>query len=157
MDLEGIEDTLIIRDSSSGKDLLGNPGGANKRENAAWAIKNFMLQASGVKSFFVITLDGSHGIKRVIEITKGIVNRCLIHPREVFREAIKDGAVAIIVAHNHPSGNTKPSSEDKEITIKLIKAGEILGIPVLDHVIFTRYNFLGLAGRGGIDFTGGNE
>lgn len=96
------------------------------------------------ESFLVITLDGSYQTINVHEVTKGIVNRTLVHPREVFAPAIEDMAVAIIVAHNHPSGNTKPSEEDIDITKRLIDAGTILGIPVLDHVIVGRENYASL-------------
>ncbi len=89
----------------------------------------------------LITVDGAgRYIKRRI-ITTGTVNRTLIHPREVFYHAIEDGAYGIFVVHNHPSGDTTPSQEDIAITEKLSKAGEILGIPLLDHVIVSRKGF----------------
>ena len=66
----------------------------------------------------------------------GILNRTIVHPREVFAEPITKRAAAIIVAHNHPSGNVDPSPEDREITNRLKAAGETLGIPLLDHIIF---------------------
>ncbi len=68
-------------------------------------------------------------------ITVGILNASLVHPREVYRRAIKEGASTIILAHNHPSGNSEPSEEDKEITTRLIEAGKIIGIELVDHVI----------------------
>jgi len=95
--------------------------------------------------FLVLTLDGNHNVIRVIIVSIGIANRTLVHPREVFIPAIKDNSCAIILAHNHPSGNIEPSLEDKEITTRLCKAGEILGISVLDHMIITKngyYSFL---------------
>ena len=69
----------------------------------------------------------------------------MVHRREVFAEALFERAAAVIAAHNHPSGNVEPSSEDREITERLHKAGEVLGIPLLDHVIFSGrgyYSFL---------------
>ncbi|VBB39921.1 DNA repair protein RadC (modular protein) [uncultured Spirochaetota bacterium] len=89
--------------------------------------------------FLVLTLDGAHKPIRIHTVTKGLVNRTVIHPREVFRVAIKDNAVAIIVAHNHPSGNMEPSKEDIDITERLLSAGEIVGIPILDHMIIGKY------------------
>lgn len=85
--------------------------------------------------FIVLTLDGNHGVINKHIITKGLVNRTLTHPREVFRPAIADNACAIIIAHNHPSGSTSPSDEDRSITKRILDAGEIVGIPVLDHII----------------------
>ena len=85
--------------------------------------------------FVCLTLDGANRLiaKRVISI--GTLTASLVHPREVFAEAITDRAASIIVAHNHPSGNLEPSAADKEVTDRLKQAGEILGIEVLDHLI----------------------
>lgn len=85
--------------------------------------------------FVCLTLDGANRLiaKRVISI--GTLTASLVHPREVFAEAITDRAASIIVAHNHPSGNLEPSIADKEVTERLRRAGEILGIEVLDHLI----------------------
>ena len=88
-----------------------------------------------VEYFIVITLDGANHQIKIHEVTKGLLNRTVVHPREVFQEAIKDGANAIVVAHNHPSGKLEFSSEDRAITKRLRDAGEILGITVLDHMI----------------------
>ena len=85
--------------------------------------------------FVSLTLDGANRLiaKRVISI--GTLTASLVHPREVFAEAVTDRAASIIVAHNHPSGNLEPSIADKEVTERLRQAGEILGIEVLDHLI----------------------
>ena len=85
--------------------------------------------------FVSLTLDGANRLiaKRVISI--GTLTASLVHPREVFAEAVTDRAASIIVAHNHPSGNLEPSIADKEVTERLSQAGEILGIEVLDHLI----------------------
>lgn len=74
-------------------------------------------------------------------ITIGTVNTNMIHPREVFRPAIECNAVALVLAHNHPSGETIPSKEDEDVTRQLVEAGKILGISVLDHVIITKNSF----------------
>lgn len=91
-----------------------------------------------VEHFLVATLDGSHHVIKTYLVTKGLVNRTIVHPREVFRFAIKDNACAIIVSHNHPSGMLQPSPEDLEITRRLSEAGDIIGITLLDHVIISR-------------------
>lgn len=88
-----------------------------------------------VEYFLTITIDGSNRIIKIHEITKGILNKSLVHPREVFRAAILDRAAAIIIAHNHPSNNLEPSSNDRSVTKTLQKAGEIIGIPVLDSMV----------------------
>ena len=90
------------------------------------------------ESFFVATLNGAHRPIEVHTVTTGLLNRTIVHPREVFRCAILDNSAAIIVAHNHPSGLTEPSSEDREITARLKEAGHIIGIEVLDHLILGR-------------------
>ena len=95
--------------------------------------------------FLVLTLNGNHTVIRATIISIGLANRTIVHPREVFIPAIKDNACAVIIAHNHPSGNLDPSREDKDITTRLCQAGEILGIPILDHVIISKkgyYSFM---------------
>lgn len=95
--------------------------------------------------FIVVTLNGNHAPINTHVVSVGLVNRALVHPREVFRPAIIDNAVAVIVAHNHPSGNVNPSDEDRDITQRLVEAGKNLGITVLDHIVLTRrtsYSFL---------------
>lgn len=93
------------------------------------------------ESFFTCTLNGAHELIEVREATRGLVNRTVAHPREVFRGAILDNAVAVILAHNHPSGNLDPSKEDDDITKRLVDAGQVVGIRVLDHVIFSPFGY----------------
>jgi DNA repair protein RadC len=85
--------------------------------------------------FYVLMLNNQNNIIAEQEVSKGILDASIIHPREVFKPAIKNSASKIILVHNHPSGNPEPSREDLEITEKLSKAGEELGIKVLDHVV----------------------
>ena len=95
--------------------------------------------------FIVITLNGSHNIIKTRVISIGIVNRTIVHPREIFRDAILDNAIGIILVHNHPSGNVDPSTEDIEITTRLKNASKIIGIEILDHIITAKrgyYSFL---------------
>jgi len=73
-----------------------------------------------------------------VETTRGLLDSSPVHPREVFRAAVRESAAAIIVAHNHPSGNPTPSKEDVDITRRLIEAARILGIPIVDHIIIGR-------------------
>ena len=85
--------------------------------------------------FIVLTLTSTNNLIREIELTRGILNSSLVHPREVFRQALADAAAGIIVLHNHPSGEVQPSGEDRQITRRLVEAGELMNIPVLDHII----------------------
>ncbi|MCX6750426.1 MAG: JAB domain-containing protein, partial [Candidatus Pacearchaeota archaeon] len=87
------------------------------------------------ENFYILMLNNQNKIIGEQAISKGILDCAIIHPREVFRPAIKNSSARIILVHNHPSGNPQPSAEDLEITKKLIRAGEELDIKVLDHVI----------------------
>ena len=85
--------------------------------------------------FVVLMLDTHRHLIRRSNISKGTINRTLVHARDVFREAIISNASSIIVAHNHPSGDPSPSKPDRELTRELISAGNVLHIPILDHII----------------------
>lgn len=91
--------------------------------------------------FVCLTLDGANRLiaKRVISI--GTLTASLVHPREVFADAIADRAASIIVAHNHPSGDLRPSSADMAVTERLKQASELLGISLVDHIILTKYSY----------------
>ncbi len=98
--------------------------------------------------FLCCTLNGAHDVIAVRVVTIGLVNRTIVHPREIYSEAVADRACAVFVAHNHPSGRLVPSPEDKEITDRLRSAGEILGIPLLDHLIFSDESYLSMVESG---------
>jgi len=87
--------------------------------------------------FISLSLNGAHEVLATRVVTIGLVNRTIVHPREVFADLIQDRAAAFIVAHNHPSGQVAPSTEDDEITERLKKAAVILGLYFLDHLIFS--------------------
>lgn len=101
--------------------------------------------------FIVTTLNAVNKPIHTYIATQGLVNRTMVHPREVFWFAIKDMACGIIIAHNHPSGDLEPSFEDREITKRLEEAGEILGIPVLDHIILGKTGYYSLVEHGLIE------
>lgn len=90
------------------------------------------------EEFHALLLNTRHRVVREVAITRGILDASLIHPREVFRAAVGEGAAAIILVHNHPSGDPTPSAEDRAVTRQLAEAGRALGIPVLDHVVIGR-------------------
>lgn len=93
------------------------------------------------ETFLAVSLNGAQEAVRVRIITLGLVNRTMVHPREVFSQAIQDRAVSLILAHNHPSGHLEPSREDHEITRRLRDSGKLLGIEVVDHLIFSAYGY----------------
>jgi DNA repair protein RadC len=88
--------------------------------------------------FVVMTLDGANRLIAKRTITIGTLTSSLVHPREVFADAITDRAAGIIIAHNHPSGGVTPSIADEDVTTRIKAAGSILGIPLLDHLIITK-------------------
>ena len=102
--------------------------------------------------FILLTLNGSHSVISISIVSIGLVDKTIVHPREVFRRAIKEAASAIIVCHNHPSDSLIPSPEDKEITYGISKAGAIIGIPLIDHIIFSKSGYISLKAKG--DFPG---
>ena len=106
------------------------------------------LQDLPVEEFHVAVLDAQHRLERDILVTRGILNSSLVHPREVFREAIAERAAAIILVHNHPSGDPAPSADDRAVTTQLVAAGRLLDIPVHDHVIVGRGRYTSFAEAG---------
>jgi len=101
-----------------------------------------------VEEFHVAVLDSQHRLERDITVTRGILNSSLVHPREVFREAIAERAAAVILVHNHPSGDPSPSDDDRKVTEQLVAAGRLLDIPVHDHVIIGRGRYTSFAEAG---------
>ena len=97
--------------------------------------------------FFVISLDGKNRLLRVDAVSRGTARTAVVHPRDVFLPAVNSRAVAVVVAHNHPSGEPLPSREDLELTERLKAAGEVLGLDVLDHVIIGEGSYVSLAER----------
>lgn len=102
-------------------------------------VKNYAM--SSKEHFLVITLNGGHEIIQIHVVTIGILNRSIIHPREIFSEAIRENAASIILCHNHPSGNCNPSNDDIESTKMLIEASKIMHIRILDHIIVGTNNY----------------
>lgn len=102
------------------------------------------------EEFHALLLDTRHRVMREALVTRGTLDASLVSPREVFRLAVVEGAAALILAHNHPSGDPTPSSDDRAVTRQLVEAGRALGIPVLDHVILGDGRFVSLAQEGGM-------
>lgn len=106
------------------------------------------LEDLPVEEFHVAVLDAQHRLERDVTITRGILNSSLVHPREVFREAIAERAASVILVHNHPSGDPMPSPDDRAVTDQLVAAGRLLDIPVHDHVIIGRGRYTSFAEAG---------
>jgi DNA repair protein RadC len=100
--------------------------------------------------FYALCLDTKHRIIHEELVSVGILDASLIHPREVFNPAVKASCHAVILVHNHPSGEAEPSIDDKEVTKLLMEAGSLLGIEVLDHIIIGTNGFVSLKEKGGL-------
>ncbi len=96
----------------------------------------------------MLLLDSRHRLIGEVEVSRGSLNQSLVHPREVFAPALRESAAAILVVHNHPSGDPQPSREDHEVTQRLVRAGEILGIRVVDHLVIGGLEFTSFARTG---------
>lgn len=106
------------------------------------------LEPLPVEEFHIGILDAQFRLQRDILVSRGILNSSLVHPREVFREAIAQRAAAIVLVHNHPSGDPTPSMDDMVVTEQLFAAGEILGISVRDHIIVGRGRYVSFMEEG---------
>lgn len=106
------------------------------------------LRDSRQEFFYAVLVDSKNNVLKKSRIHAGTLTASLVGPREVFREAIREGASALIVAHNHPSGDPTPSPEDIEVTRRLRQVGEMLDIPLLDHVIVGDGRWTSLADAG---------
>lgn len=98
--------------------------------------------------FKVILLDAKHAIIRDATVSEGSLTLSIVHPREVFTMAVKESAAAVIFLHNHPSGDPTPSQEDRVLTARLVSAGEVLGIRVLDHIVVGDGHYVSFADQG---------
>lgn len=106
------------------------------------------LRDLAVEEFHLVALDSGSRVLRRVLVTRGLLNSSLVHPREVFRPAIAEAAAGIIVVHNHPSGDPTPSAEDRAVTRQLVAAGQLLDLPLYDHVIIAGDRFLSFASAG---------
>lgn len=107
------------------------------------------IKAADREHFVVLCLSARRRVIARETVSIGTLSASLVHPREVFKPAIMANAAAIIIAHNHPSGDFSPSAEDREATKRIMRAGEILGIPLLDHVIVSTAGYFSFR-EGGI-------
>jgi DNA repair protein RadC len=98
------------------------------------------IKDSDTECFAVLYLNSKNGLIEADIISSGVIDACLVHPREVFRTAISKNAKAVILAHNHPSGDPSPSSEDIRLTRQIVEAGKVIDIPVVDSIIVGKDN-----------------
>ena len=103
-----------------------------------------------VEQFIVLHLDTKNAIRTLQVVSTGTMNASLVHPREVFRTAILNGAARVIVLHNHPSGDPQPSEEDTAMTERLKEAGKIIGIALLDHIVVCQNRYYSFKDEGGL-------
>ena len=131
----------LYRQHSEGRYSIRSP------EDAAAYLMTDMSSLTQ-EHFVVLFMNVKNEVLHKQTIFIGSLNSSIVHPREIFREAVKRSAASIIVAHNHPSGNPSPSPEDIEVTKRLIEAGSIMGIELLDHVIIGDHRFISLKEKG---------
>ncbi|MFH1381871.1 MAG: DNA repair protein RadC [Chloroflexota bacterium] len=106
------------------------------------------LKGKKQEHFLVLLLDTRGHLTKVVEISVGSLDTSIVHPREVFKEAISASAASVIFVHNHPSGDPEPSEDDIKLTKRLVQAGEIVGIDVLDHLVVCDESYLSLKSKG---------
>ena len=133
-----------------------------KRENLEPELKNFdvknpegvvkairaSIKDKAKEHFKLILLNPRNKIICISTISVGTLNASLVHPREVFKDAIKHSAASVVLAHNHPSGDPEPSEDDLTITKRLTEAGKILGVEVMDHIIIAKNGFFSFKEKG---------
>ncbi len=134
-----------------GRRTLTRAGRQRVQITAPRVVAELLLPLYGdraVEQFGVVLLDTKHRVLRTTVVTIGTLDASIVHPRDIFREAIAAGAAAIVVFHNHPSGDPEPSDEDVILTHRLVAAGVLMGIDVLDHVILAGVRYHSMKERG---------
>jgi DNA repair protein RadC len=141
----------IVAAVELGKRVAGarpSPGRPIAGPGDVWRIMRMELGDLAHEEFHVLLLNAQNVPLRSRLVTRGILDASLIHPREVFRDAIVQRAASLVLVHNHPSGDPEPSGEDLRVTQQLVRAGDEVGIPVVDHVIVAASAYVSLAARG---------
>ena len=122
-----------IKKTDAGEPVVVGRALRSPRESAALLLR--VLEDQPTEVFAMLCLSTKHRVIAFHEVSRGTLDSTLVHPREVFKAALLANAAAIVVSHNHPSGDPSPTLDDLEVTTRLVAAGEILGIPVLDHIV----------------------
>jgi len=136
----------LIKESSKLYEVEKKVSSPSDVYNQLESIFNLSKQAEEV--LVMLVLDTKNKIIGAFEVSRGSLNSSIVHPREVFKRALLINGASIILGHNHPSGDTKPSKEDIEVTLRLKEGGRILGIEILDHVIVGDRGYTSLKGIG---------
>jgi DNA repair protein RadC len=138
------------------REIRVNYRGPKKRQivikepaDAAQFIRD-VLPDNSREHFVALYLDGAHQVIGFSLISTGTANSCQVHPREIYQRAVLLGSVALVVGHNHPSGQLIPSEEDRRVTKALKSAGEVIGINLLDHVIVNDTGLYSFKDTGGV-------
>jgi DNA repair protein RadC len=137
-----------------GRRFLARLGGPLVQFRSSKDVANYympLLASNKREQFQVILLDRKNRVMRDVMVSQGSLTASVVHPREVFNPAIRDSAAAVIFVHNHPSGDPQPSQEDHTLTKRLVDAGHLLGIQVLDHIIVGRDTYMSFADEGLLD------
>jgi len=140
------ERVVLVKEKVGRYELSRETKSPEEAYNAIKTITNAQEEAQEV--FGILILNTKNKIVAVHEISRGALNGSLVHPREVFKPAVLHNAASIICFHNHPSGNPEPSREDIETTNRLVEAGKIIGIEILDHIIVGDDGYVSLKERG---------
>jgi DNA repair protein RadC len=127
------ERVVLVREKVGRYEL---PKAIRNSENAYEAITTLTnVHKEAQEVFGILILNTKNKVVAVHEVSRGTLNSSMVHPREIFKPAVLHNAAGIVCFHNHPSGDTEPSKEDIEVTERLVMAGEIMGIIVMDHII----------------------
>ena len=132
--------TRYLSEPDAAKFTLASSSLADHEDTIAFCNRHFrsLIEQALQEEIHILTLNGNHRVIRSHQITVGLLSSAPLHPREVFRPAILDAAAAIMLVHNHPSGNCVPSDQDLKATRDVEAAAKVVGIPLLDHIILAR-------------------
>ena len=140
------ERVVLVKEKVGRYELPKKIGSPDQAYKAITEITSVEEEAQEV--FGILILNTKNKIVAVHEVSRGTLNSSMVHPREVFKPAVLHNAAAIICFHNHPSGDPEPSRDDIAITKRLVEAGKIMGIEILDHIIVTDDGYVSLKERG---------
>ena len=133
-------DVKIVRESGKNYNFDGKT--INSSSRAASIIDSVLNISNATQEIFgIVTLDTQKNVTGIFEVTKGIIDESVVHPREVFQRAILQNAHSILLFHNHPGGGRKPSNSDIKTTNRLLESAKILGIEILDHIIIVQNGY----------------
>ena len=140
----------VVREPLSAAEVvaLSESGGRIRAPADVFRFLHARLASELQETFVVVTLTSQSAVIGCHEVTRGILNASLVHPREVFAPALMDRAAGLILCHNHPSGDPTPSADDRAATKQLVEAGRVLDMPVYDHVVIGAGRYVSFAEAG---------